>query len=84
MTAPPMPPIQNNKKVVRNSKRQPSYTELAFLRKRPLLASADLFPSCKLMPLEIQRKLCRESQDSEQWQRENSEEVFEGTVESRV
>lgn len=41
-----MAPVQNNKKVVRNGKRQPSYTELAFLSQGPLLslASAELLP----------------------------------------
>lgn len=84
MTAPPMPPIQNNKQVVRNSKRQPSCTELAFLRKRPLLASAEPLSIMQAYAPPKTKEKVSWTQDSEQWQRESSEEVFEATAKSRA
>jgi hypothetical protein len=43
-----MAPVQNNKKIARNGKRQSSYTELAFLSQGPLLSLA----SAKLLSMQ--------------------------------
>jgi hypothetical protein len=84
MTAPPRPPIQKNKQVVRNSKRQPSYTELAFPGKRPLLANAEPLSIMQAYAPRKTKEKVSWIQDSEQRQRESSEEVFARTTKSRV